>query len=75
MVIIRRIDLEGGKPTKIVAELSVEQAAQIAKWTGSLAPATGGTAETGELYEALTGDLFNRFWSDGVDGYLRGDDE
>lgn len=74
-MIIRRIELENGKPTKIVAELTIEQAAQISKWTGSLSPATGGNDETGAMYEALSGDLFNRFWDDGVDGYLRGDDE
>ncbi len=74
-MIIRTIELENGKPTKIVAELTVEEVAQIAKWAGSLSPATGGTDETSELYEAATGDLFNRFWEDGVDGFLRGDDE
>lgn len=75
-MIIHRIELENGKPTKIVAELTVEQAAQIAKWTGSLSPATSPSPnETTAMYNALAGDLFNRFWDDGIDGYLRGDSE
>jgi hypothetical protein len=75
LVKITRIDLEDGRPVRITAELTVEEAAQIAKWTGSLSPVTGMTGETSELYGALTGSVFNRFWDDGVDGYLRGETE
>jgi hypothetical protein len=74
-VIIRRIELEDGKPVKIVAEIGIGEAARMAQWTGSLAPATGGDDDTGGIYEALTGDVFNRFWSNGVDGYADGDPE
>lgn len=72
---IKSIELENSLPVRIVVELTVEEAAQIAKWTGSLSPVTGMTGETSELYGALTGSVFNRFWDDGVDGYLRGETE
>jgi hypothetical protein len=75
LVKIKSIELENSLPVRIVVELTVEEAAQIAKWTGSLSPVTGMTGETSELYGALTGSVFNRFWDDGVDGYLRGETE
>jgi hypothetical protein len=76
LMIIRRIELAASKPVSIVAELTIEEAAQIANWTGSLSPASSPSpVETSAMYEALTGDLFNRFWDGGVDGYLNGDDE
>jgi hypothetical protein len=73
---IRTIHLDDKeRPSSVVAEMTIEEAAQIAKWAGSLSPDTGMTGETSELYGSLVGSVFNRFWSDGVDGYRRGDDE
>ena len=72
---IKTIDLNDGKPVRVTADLTVTEAAQIARWTGGLSPATGGTEETGEIYECLTGELFNRFWDSGVDGYTQGDQD
>lgn len=72
-MIIKTIDLDDGRPVKITAELSVEEAAQIAQWTGRLT--TDQTSQTSEIYNALVGDVFNRYWDAGVDGYLRGEDD
>lgn len=74
MVKIKTIHLdERGKPTSVVAELSVEEAAWISKTTGTLSPDRHPQAA------GMSGDLdttiFNPFWEDGVDGYLRGDAE
>jgi hypothetical protein len=68
---IRRIELDGSKPVGVIAELSIEEAAQIANWAGSTSRAG---AEVAEIYNALAGDLFNRFWDAGIIGYMRGDD-
>lgn len=73
LVKINNIELEDGKPVRITAELSIEEAAQIARWTGRLT--TEQTSQTREIYDSLVGDVFNRYWSDGVDGYMRGDTE
>ena len=47
--------------------------AQIARWTGRLT--TDQTSQTSGMYNALVGDVFNRYWDAGVDGYLRGEDD
>lgn len=70
---INNIELEDGKPVRIHAGLSIEEAAQIARWTGRLT--TEQTSQTREIYDSLAGELFNRYWDDGVDGYLRGEDD
>lgn len=68
---IKSIDLDDeGCPKKITCTLTVAEATWIARQAG-------GTSE-GEIpygiYASLTGDLFNRFWGDGVAGAERGDE-
>lgn len=72
---IKRIKLKNRNPVKIVVEMTIEQAAEIVKWTGPLTPATGSSDETGAMYDELVTTVFNPYWSDGVDGYLRGETE
>jgi len=68
---IQRIDFEAGRPAGVVVELTVEEAAQLAKWTGSAT--AGRTIEMSDMYRVLSQTVFNPYWSDGVDGYLNGD--
>ena len=76
------ITLEKGLPTTLTVVMSVEEAAAISKTFGQMSPA--GFAERfpsldrgtgGEIYSCLVGEVFNRFWEDGVDGFLNGDEE
>lgn len=76
---IRTIELEDGLPVRVTAEMSADEAALMAQLTGRNSSVTaneimrsGGDAN-GEIYGCLTGELFNRFWDDGVGGYLRGE--
>lgn len=76
---IRKIELNDGQPTKVTAELTVVEAAYLARITGKQNGITaaefmaGGSDANTEIYSCLTGELFNRFYDDGVDGYLRGE--
>jgi len=55
---VQQIFLEKGKPVRIIASLSVEEAAKITVMTGRGA---AGDQTAGEIYECLTGELFNRY--------------
>lgn len=70
MSAITNITLVNDEPVAITVVLTTAEAAAIAKWAGSLTP---NTAETSSLYLCLMSGLFNRFYEDGVDGYLAGD--
>lgn len=67
---ITEIFLDGGKPVRITVSLPVGEAARIVEVFGEL----GGEESEIDVYGCLTGELFNRFWINGVQGY-RGDDE
>lgn len=66
---ITRIDLENGRPVRVAAELSADEAAHLTRLTGKQSDDL-----SADVYDCLTGELFNRFYGDGVDGYLRGDE-
>ena len=78
---ITSIDLEDRNPTRVRAELTIEELAFIAKFTGGMnfekaeAVINDGYTASNALYEATIGDVFNRFWDNGLQGYLDGDDE
>jgi len=76
---IRQINLgDEGMPEKITAELSLSEAVFIALLMGQQNGHTseeilpGGTDLPSEIYSALTGELFNRYYDDGVDEAARG---
>ena len=76
------INLEDGRPTTLMVSMSIEEAAAIGKVFGQMSPAgfeerfPNLPNETGsEIYDCLIGEVFNRFWDDGVDGFLNGDEE
>lgn len=50
-------------PETITVEMTRAEAILIVRHVGSLRPST---ATSDEMYEALAGSLFNRFWDDGV---------
>lgn len=77
MASVKQIDLDNdGSPEFITVRLCVEEAAYIAKIVGRHSDVTAndvmdnGAAANGALYNALTGEFFNRFWDGGVDDAL-----
>lgn len=79
MMITQRIDFQYGSPDAITVTMSVAEAAFITTLLGRMNDleqdnVIAGGAHAGRgIYDCLTGDLFNRYWDDGVDGYLSGD--
>jgi hypothetical protein len=73
---IRSIDFEEGEegaiPSEITATMTLAEAVAITHIFGKFSD--GDWAERGlprtEVYNVLTGDVFNRYWDDGVDGAL-----
>lgn len=68
-----------GEPSKVTVEMTLAEATYIAKFTGKQNGITaneilGGCGDevNSEVYGALTGDFFNRFWDGGVDEAIRG---
>lgn len=57
-------------PQEIEVIMTIDEAAAIAQWTGKLTPST---QVTSEIYSALVGGVFNRYWEDGLEGHVRGD--
>ena len=78
---ITNISLEDGKPELITAQLTRDELIYIGLTIGKDAPndanqrMPGGSAICSEIYACITGELFNRYWEDGIDGAARGDDE
>lgn len=75
---IRRIDLNDDEvPETITVELTHEEAVFLALFLGKQngieedAVMTGGARLGGEIYDGLTGGVFNRFYEDGVKGAAR----
>lgn len=60
-----------GHPSAITIQMSADHAAKLVEILGALKNETGRTELTSDLYSCLNGELFNRFYEDGVDGYLR----
>ena len=54
---------DGAIPTEIQATLTVKEAIFIAKITGKT---RGGLEGSYSMYSCLIGDVFNRYWEDGV---------
>lgn len=77
----KNLTLANGKPSRVTVEMTIEEAAAIAKTFGGMSYTTfhqkfpGLGTEFSEIYGCLVGEVFNRFWDDGVDGFLRGDEE
>lgn len=75
---IRFTDKKPVFPEKITVRLTIEEAAYIVGLTGKQKDADceaiidGGATMNHELYSALTGDVFNRYWHDGWNDYIRG---
>ena len=55
-------------PSTVTVEMDIREAALMAKLFGQMRPteSQGATA-----YDCLVGDVFNRYWDDGVDEALR----
>ncbi len=65
------IKLEDRMPTEVTIIMSVLELAQITKWLGGL---NGFTTPEGleKFYFESTGDFFNVFWENGLNGCLNG---
>lgn len=70
-----------GNPKKVVVEMTTDEAAFIAKMIGAMnyhkaeevIAGAGDNDLHGEIYGCLVGELFNRYYSNGVEGYIAGD--
>jgi hypothetical protein len=61
---ISNVRLAGGKPTHVMVEMTIDEAAVMAMLTGRLAPSVPASTE---IWDCLTDELFNRFWDGGID--------
>ena len=75
---IRNIQLDDNElPETVTVEMTIGEAAFIAKVCGGLSRNTAIEqhgpigAHHDDIYDSLTGGLFNRFWEDGIDDALR----
>lgn len=65
------------RPATVTVEMTVREAAWLARFNGRLSAAAvdeilpGFREESSAIYSALVGGLFNRFWDDGVNEALR----
>lgn len=79
---IKSVELDDNEmPDRITFEMSRQEAQWIAHICGKHSPATADDSLPGyadinsEIYDALTGGLFNRFWDGGVEYAIAGRDE
>jgi len=68
-MMITNIALTDGEPTEVNVTMSTAEAAAIAEWAGKLRPPTH---ITNQIWDCLTGQLFNRFYDDGLNDYIAG---
>lgn len=64
---------EGAIPAEITVTMTLEEAVAIAHVFGDFTDKDledKGLPQT-DIYSALTGDVFNRYWDDGLDGARR----
>lgn len=76
---ILNLTFKNSRPDVVSINMTVEQAARLVKLVGRISPANAASPEDYQaqsgLYDVLVCGLFNRYWDDGVDGYLRGENE
>lgn len=63
---------EDENPSEVTVVLPIAVAAHLAKYAGGRRGSDEGYEHTTQVWEALTGMVFNAFWEDGLDGYYRG---
>lgn len=72
-----RFDRKTSNPCKVTIELTIHEAAYLAKLVGCLPTdklegVVAGCEEIShEIYQCLTGDLFNRYWDEGINGAIK----
>ncbi|MFB7312999.1 hypothetical protein [Streptomyces sp. NPDC056192] len=74
-MLVKQINLDDdGQPETLLVRLTRNEAAYLALLTGKQSGHTsgdimpGGDSLNSEVYEALTGEFFNRYYEDGVHG-------
>lgn len=68
---------EGAFPSEVTVTMSITEAAQIACIFGEMshkAMTDRGWPIT-DIYNDLTGNVFNRYWEDGLEGYMGGESQ
>lgn len=68
---IQELHFVEGRPTTATFTISLDLLAHVTRLCGQQ-PVGGPTAE---FYGAATQRVFNRYWDDGVHGYLNGDED
>ena len=62
-------------PIAVTAVIPIATAAWIAKTAGLMSPRDPMHDASEPAYDALVALVFNRYWENGVEGYLNGDEE
>lgn len=58
---------QGALPATVTVEMTVEEA----MWAAQLSGKQRGESPHNGVFDCLIGDVFNRYWDDGIDGALR----
>ena len=73
-IVLRRIECdEAGALSDVTLTFPIETLAHLAQILGRRSGSEGSREEaiaTSSFYNAVTGEVFNRYWDDGVDGYF-----
>lgn len=77
-MIVNKLKLsKDGLPKKATVELSIEEIAYITKILGKMNDIQAnevmknGDVISSEIYSGFTGDIFNRYWDDGINDFFR----
>jgi hypothetical protein len=64
-------------PKEILVRLTIEEAGYLGRLTGTQSDNSaeaimqGGTLLNSEVYHCLSGNVFNRYWEDGLNDYFK----
>lgn len=72
--IVRQIEFDdAGNPIRITVDMTIDQAGDVASVLGRLRSTDDGwTERTREVWSALSSQVFNRLWEDGLNGWQAG---
>lgn len=76
-----KMNKKGTAPKTVTVTMTIDEAGAIAEVFGGFSPVKFSqqfpnfdSDISGEIYDCLIGDVFNRFWDAGVNGWKRGEE-
>ena len=70
-MILKTIAFEPVDDEQYPARISVEMTIEEATWIAAIAGKCSGDSPHHGIYDCLVGDVFNRYWDDGVDEAMK----